>query len=253
MLKLFRNTRKKLLAENRFTRYLAYAIGEIVLVVLGILIALQINEWNNRRIESKEEAKTYLNIRRQIQDDQNALKEVIAFNDFHLKAYKYANQIIIEDNQQKADSLAMMAMLLSQFSDFHRSSNIYETLVNSGELRLLKNTAITRMLQQLEMTYTFVNKLEAMHWDMISNELPEVLRGVVNYNDLRAVQPEKLYKVEMQNMFVAIIYLSETKAAVYDEALAQIDQLIGLIDEEIPPAEDPHTSPDSIPGPEISH
>ncbi|MBT8320445.1 MAG: hypothetical protein KJO90_02115, partial [Eudoraea sp.] len=140
---------------------------------------------------------------------------------------------------------AMMAMLLSRFSDFHRSSNIYETLVNSGELRLLKNTAITQKLQQLEMTYTFVNKLEAMHWDMISNELPQVLRGVVNYNDFKAVRPEKLYEVDMQNMFVAIIYLSEMKDDVYAQALSEIQELIGLIDKEVPPASDPENSSDS--------
>lgn len=218
--------------ENRFTKYLAYAIGEIILVVVGILIALQINEWNNQRIESQEETKTYQNIHRQIKDDQKALIDARMYNEFHLKAYRYANQIIISNNRQKTDSLAMMAMLLSRFSDFHRSSNIYETLVNSGEIRLLKNTAITQKLQQLEMTYTFVNKLEEMHWDMISNELPQVLRGVVNYNDFKAVQPEKLYDVDMQNMFVAIIYLSETKDDVYAEALSEIEELITLINKE---------------------
>ncbi|MCX2719523.1 DUF6090 family protein [Lentiprolixibacter aurantiacus] len=238
MIKLFRNTRKKLLVEKQFTRYLAYAIGEIILVVVGILIALQINTWNNQRIEDREEAKTYENIRRQIKDDQRALNDAKLYNEFHLKAYKYANKIIISENRQKADSLAIMAMLLSRFSDFHRSSNIYETLVNSGELRLLKNTAITQKLQQLEMTYTFVNKLEVMHWDMISNELPEVLRGVVNYNDLKAVLPDKLYDVDMQNMFVSIIYLSETKDEVYRKALSEIEELIGLINAEVPYEDD---------------
>ena len=46
MIKFFRNIRKALLAENKFTKYLMYAIGEIVLVVIGILIALSINNWN---------------------------------------------------------------------------------------------------------------------------------------------------------------------------------------------------------------
>ena len=46
MIKFFRHIRKKLLSENRFNKYLLYAIGEIILVVIGILIALQINNWN---------------------------------------------------------------------------------------------------------------------------------------------------------------------------------------------------------------
>ena len=49
MIKFFRNIRRRLLRENRFTRYLIYAIGEIILVVIGILIALQVNNWNEDR------------------------------------------------------------------------------------------------------------------------------------------------------------------------------------------------------------
>ncbi|WP_370476949.1 DUF6090 family protein [Tamlana flava] len=49
MMKLFRNIRKKLLNQSKITKYLKYAIGEIILVVIGILIALQINNWNETR------------------------------------------------------------------------------------------------------------------------------------------------------------------------------------------------------------
>ena len=49
MIKFFRHIRKRILTENKTGRYLKYAIGEIVLVVFGILIALQINNWNEER------------------------------------------------------------------------------------------------------------------------------------------------------------------------------------------------------------
>lgn len=49
MIRLFRNIRKQLTSENKVSSYLRYAIGEIVLVVVGILIALQINNWNEQR------------------------------------------------------------------------------------------------------------------------------------------------------------------------------------------------------------
>jgi len=55
MIKFFRRIRQKLVAENRFSKYLLYAIGEIILVVIGILIALQINNNNeNRKAKAKE-------------------------------------------------------------------------------------------------------------------------------------------------------------------------------------------------------
>ena len=65
MLKLFRKIRKKLLTENRFTKYLIYALGEIILVVIGILIALQVNNTNEQKKQDREANKIF----RQIQDE----------------------------------------------------------------------------------------------------------------------------------------------------------------------------------------
>ena len=48
MIKFFRKIRQQLLTDNKFSKYLIYAIGEIILVVIGILIALQINNWNEK-------------------------------------------------------------------------------------------------------------------------------------------------------------------------------------------------------------
>ena len=53
MIKFFRHIRRKLLSESRFSRYLLYAIGEIALVMIGILLALQVNNWNEHRKESQ--------------------------------------------------------------------------------------------------------------------------------------------------------------------------------------------------------
>ncbi len=49
MIKFFRNIRRKLATENKVASYLRYAIGEVILVVVGILIALQVNNWNEER------------------------------------------------------------------------------------------------------------------------------------------------------------------------------------------------------------
>jgi hypothetical protein len=59
MIKLFRNIRKNLIAQGKTTNYLKYAIGEIVLVVIGILIALQVNVWNEQRKQNTLEKEYY--------------------------------------------------------------------------------------------------------------------------------------------------------------------------------------------------
>ena len=62
MINFFRKTRKKLADDNKPLKYLRYAIGEIVLVVIGILIALQINNWNEGRKDRVLEKKLLENL-----------------------------------------------------------------------------------------------------------------------------------------------------------------------------------------------
>ena len=233
MIKFFRKIRHRLFAENKTSKYLMYAIGEIILVVIGILIALQINNWNTARIKKQEELKSYQNIKRQIVDDMNELSGVMDFNNYFSAQYEYANQIISANDRSNIDTLALITMGLSQYSDFHRSGNIYETLVGSGDIKLLKNSEILSKHQKLEMTYNQVNKIEDIHWEIIMKELSPELRGVINYSNLQVVKPEKLYSVELQNILIECIYLTKGKDAIYNRALDEINSIIELIDEEL--------------------
>ena len=140
---------------------------------------------------------------------------------------------IVAAETAKTDSLALFAMLLAQYSDFHRNASIYEGLALSGRLKLIENPDITSGLQNLDMTYNFINNLESMHWDIIITELSQELRSVVNYNTRTAVLPERLFGVELQNIFVESIYMTKYKDAIYGQALAQIDSLNLLIDGEV--------------------
>ena len=69
MIKFFRNIRKKLLAEGKTTNYLKYAIGEIILVVIGILIALQINNWNQDRLDRNFETVMLKEVKSSLESD----------------------------------------------------------------------------------------------------------------------------------------------------------------------------------------
>lgn len=230
---LLRNIRQKLLAGGRLRQYIPYAIGEIVLVVIGILIALQINNLNEDRNRRQQEADIYRAIRQQVIEDRRELEGVIGFNKYLTQTHERANAIISARDTSKTDSLAVMAMLLSQYSDFHRDARIYGNLAVTGQLGLLENPEIPRALQRLEMTYTLVNKLEDLHWDVIINELSPELRSVVNYNTLKAARPERLFGLELQNIVVESIYLTKIKDSIYRKALSEIDSLEGIIDRQL--------------------
>jgi hypothetical protein len=68
--------------KNKTGKYLKYAIGEIVLVVIGILVALSINNWNTKKIEKREEISSLKNIKRQINDDKNVISGIIDYNEY---------------------------------------------------------------------------------------------------------------------------------------------------------------------------
>ena len=230
---LLRNIRRNLLANLRLRHYIPYALGEIVLVVIGILIALKINNLNEAQTRRQQEADVYRSIRQQVSEDRRELEGVAAFNRYLTRTHERANAIISARDTSKTDSLAVMAMLLSQYSDFHRDARIYGNLAVSGQLGLLQNQEIPRGLQQLEMTYTLINKLEDLHWDIIINELSPELRSVVDYNTLKAARPRRLFALELQNIVVESIYLTKIKDSIYRKALSEIESLQGLIDRQL--------------------
>lgn len=77
MIKFFRHIRQRLVKEDKFSKYLLYAIGEIILVVIGILIALQINNWNeNRKLENSKE-KLMVALEQEFKINKNVLEQYL--------------------------------------------------------------------------------------------------------------------------------------------------------------------------------
>jgi len=86
MIKLFRKIRQKMLSENKFRKYITYAVGEVILVVIGILIAVSINNWNQERQLKNEEKVILKNIHTEFLENKNALKLGLETNNQSCKA-----------------------------------------------------------------------------------------------------------------------------------------------------------------------
>ena len=104
MISIFRQIRQRLLTDNKFSKYLLYAIGEILLVVIGILIALQVNTWNERRKEKAIERKILVELKRTLESNQ-----VLMIQDsVNRTVMNNSSDIIIatiENEQQYSDTL----------------------------------------------------------------------------------------------------------------------------------------------------
>ena len=91
MIKFFRKIRYDLIEKNKTGKYLKYAIGEIVLVVIGILIALSINNWNENRLKSNKEKIVLSNIHKEFNENKVQLDTVLYW---HKKNHYACSKII---------------------------------------------------------------------------------------------------------------------------------------------------------------
>jgi len=155
MIKFFRHIRKKLLSQNRFTKYLLYAIGEIVLVVIGIIIALQINNWNETKKANQLEQLYLKNILSDLKD-QNASIEIQL--NYEERFFKAAGSII-EKHEQKnhliIDSIfSKKTTILTSRKTFVITDPTYTDLISSGNIKLIKSFSLKDKLikyyQELE-------------------------------------------------------------------------------------------------------
>lgn len=162
MIKFLRKTRQKLLAENKIGRYLAYAFGEIILVVIGILIALGINNRNQRNIDAKNEQTYLLGLQEEFNTSKNKLTELIAVNRTNITS---AEEIIGLMNQR--DSLpseeVLSKLLLNTFiSDvaFNPNNSLLSEIINSGNLKNISNPDLRIMLTNWFATLEDISRQE---------------------------------------------------------------------------------------------
>lgn len=232
-MKIFRKFRLSLIKEGNLRKYLAYAVGEIFLVTIGILLAFQVSSWNTQQLKNKAEAISYANIKRQINEDKNIIIGNLEYNNRYLKQYEFATNIIEENDRNKIDTLGYIALNLTKYSDVNSNSNIYQTLVSSGELILLTNTEIIERLQRLEETYSYMNRMERIHLNIILLGIAAELKIVMKFSDRSVQIPNKLYGYEFQNHFLIMIGIMKEKDEIYLHAIDEIDKITELIQKEL--------------------
>ena len=144
MIKFFRKIRQNLISEGKTVKYLKYAIGEIVLVVIGILIALQINNWNEHRKEAIFEQQILKEINMSILQNIGYLDMGIKSNNIAINSCRVILNHF-EKNLPYTDSLD--SHFSNSLSWFYPSlnNNAYESLKSDG-LHLIKNDSIRNML-----------------------------------------------------------------------------------------------------------
>jgi hypothetical protein len=149
MIKFFRNIRKNLLNEGKTAKYFKYAIGEIILVVIGILIALSINNWNQERILKIEEKNIVKNLHNEYLQNKKIVKMSIEDSDSCIHTLKSLMGLMGKDEElikkQNSDSLIYHAF---DPPIFRPSENTVSGLIQSGRLELLQNQELVDLIYE---------------------------------------------------------------------------------------------------------
>jgi len=149
MIKFFRKIRYDLMNQNKTTRYFKYAIGEIVLVVIGILIALQINNWNVNRLNSKKETAILANIHKEFKQNKKQLDSVIGT---HKKIHSSCSKIISlfpfqsKPEPKVLDSLSVWLWDSYGGVTFNPSQTSINALASTSSFDIIKNETLRDLL-----------------------------------------------------------------------------------------------------------
>ena len=145
MINFFRRIRKQLADDNKPLKYMRYAIGEIVLVVIGILIAISINNWNGHRLERLEEIDILISVKN---DLENTIREFEYLNQIRNNVlygtkgiFKMANSA--EFDNEELDSLIGLTFYRPTFNN---KLGAIDLLFSSGKINLIKNDSIREFL-----------------------------------------------------------------------------------------------------------
>lgn len=170
-MRIFNRIRSNLLHEGKFGRYLRYAIGEIILVVIGILLALSINSWNTRRLEKKQEVKILRQIKEEYKDNRAQLVSKIQGR---FEIMNAAKRIIAYRDTAKTvppDSLEKYVPLTLFRPTFDPATGVMDELVNSGKLYLIANDSLRILLTNWYGKYfTEVREEEQVAMDFVQRE-----------------------------------------------------------------------------------
>lgn len=147
--------------ENRPAKYMRYAIGEVLLVVVGILIALQINNWAEQGKERAREVHYLENIKTDLKLN---IEEIDRYIETRTKAIESAN-IVLEHFEGKPlenlSEFSIHTINIYTWRKFFQNNNTFQELVNSGNLALISNDSIKTTLLNMEMLYHIMKDEEA--------------------------------------------------------------------------------------------
>jgi len=178
MIKFFRKIRQNLLTKGKTATYLKYAVGEIILVVIGILIALSINNWNQKRLIKIQSDQVLLNLKTEVTESKLELENNLGLLKLRIdKRLDYLN----DTESDLADSVKIkkISEMLFYYNECIKLPIIESEL--GPNKKIIQWPELSKQMQELSESIAYYNKgVEYLEKDIYSNILPfSVKQGVI--------------------------------------------------------------------------
>ena len=184
MIKFFRKIRQNLLSEGKTGKYFKYAIGEIVLVVIGILLALQINNWNEERKENLKEQAILKRLVKEFKSNRKQLLEKIeSRNDINQNCNRLLTFYTAPENAQLDSILMYLGSIVPTTYD-----PIQNDLVKSGSIEIVRSEELKQLL---------------INWSTDVIQLKEVEQMYLRYYETAFTSYIKRYSARFSKLFLA--------------------------------------------------
>jgi len=185
MIPFFRRIRRKLANDNQFLKYSRYAIGEIVLVVIGILIALQINTLNENRKSKKMANEVYTNLLTSLEQDAIEVQRTI---DLLTKSLEAQRKLITSNSDQYGDEFNqndldnMLQEVSSGVMSFFPKTGVYELITSNNSMDLLQSEKIKPLLINLyDFQYKRYENVDAIIDNKYHYQIGSLIRKKIGY------------------------------------------------------------------------
>ncbi len=242
MIKFFRKIRQNLLSEGQAGKYLKYAFGEIILVVIGILIALSLNNWNENRKNKLTESEYYCKLLADFELDRQNIAELYKESEHKIATSK---RLLLElkDKCKEKSYLLNNYLQALRTNAFVPSKVAMTDIVSSGKLNLLTNDSLKndllryygeldKLLYQLEINqskniervFLYDDHLQfgGQYFEYVSKSLGDEILKTLPINDWHLNFESKFYK-QFQNDLVFFVTMSEREKQHFNNILKEME------------------------------
>lgn len=253
MFSFFRQIRRQIVNEGTLRKYFFYAIGEVVLVVVGILIALQINNGNELRVQRQSEISYLKNLKVDLQLNIQELDKFITDRNGRIKSARRMIEYFEGAPLDDLEDFNYHNIHVQLWQKFYQNNNTFQELVNSGNLGIISDYEIKNALMNLEllykkmksnedhMRYDFEGYVFEPFFDAVDID-PMTKNYVYTSTDGQAGEKAALSKeaaqlllrdIKYKNGFTLAIYMNTVINAEFEVLRLKTMQLIELIDNEL--------------------